>query len=388
MTKGRVAVVGGGFYGCVIACHMAELGWPVVLLEREPALMTRASYVNQARLHNGYHYPRSFRTAIRSRANLPVFLRTYGDAIDDGFRMLYAIARFSSNIDGMYFRQFCRAAGCRLEPATQADRQLFDARLVQDVFVAAEPAFNARVLCEIANQRLRACDVDVRCGAEVTAVVPAGGAGSGVVIRAGDAEIAADWVFNCTYSALNHIDGRPGLHRPSLLHRISEVVLVEPPPRLEKVGITVMDGPFFSCMPFPARGLHSLTHVRHTHHLEWVETGTEPEGYRNRNPLDILSDYLAGEDAAVRRSRAPWMIRDSKRFVPLLEQVRVVDRLYEVKSLVPGTEFDDARPIYFHRDQQMPNVISILGGKIDNVFDILTYIDEIFDGTGTRNAAG
>lgn len=74
-----VVVIGGGFYGAAIAIYMAkQRGFKrIVLVEREPALLTRASYNNQARVHNGYHYPRSFVTAYRSRINLPKFVRDW-----------------------------------------------------------------------------------------------------------------------------------------------------------------------------------------------------------------------------------------------------------------------------------------------------------------------
>ena len=64
-------VIGGGFYGVVIAIYLArQRGLQrVTLVEREGALLTRASYNNQARVHNGYHYPRSILTAYRSRAS-------------------------------------------------------------------------------------------------------------------------------------------------------------------------------------------------------------------------------------------------------------------------------------------------------------------------------
>lgn len=58
-------IIGGGFYGAAIAIYLAkERGLKrIMLIEREPALLKRASYNNQARVHNGYHYPRSFTTA-------------------------------------------------------------------------------------------------------------------------------------------------------------------------------------------------------------------------------------------------------------------------------------------------------------------------------------
>ena len=49
------ALIGGGFYACYLAWELANAGVEVDLFEREPELMTRASYRNQARVHGGYH---------------------------------------------------------------------------------------------------------------------------------------------------------------------------------------------------------------------------------------------------------------------------------------------------------------------------------------------
>lgn len=71
MTVQRVTadavIIGGGFYGSAIAIYLAKTRGlrRVILLEREPELLLRTSYNNQARVHNGYHYPRSFTTSFR-----------------------------------------------------------------------------------------------------------------------------------------------------------------------------------------------------------------------------------------------------------------------------------------------------------------------------------
>jgi hypothetical protein len=45
---------------------------------------------------------------------------------------------------------------------------------------------------------------------------------------------------------------------------------------------------------------------------------------------------------------------------------------------LPRSEVDDSRPILFKPLEDAPNVICILGGKIDNVFDIADYMHEFF----------
>lgn len=376
MADKRAVVLGGGFFGCATAIHLAQRGWSVDVLEQGAELMRRASYVNQARLHNGYHYPRSFQTAIRSRANMPQFCEIYPEAVFTEFRSLYAIARYDSKVSARGFTNFCKASGIPLQRATVQDRSLFDQRLIEEVFEAVEPAFDARALLAHALNAMPALDIRVHLHTCVTGVTSAATAAQGLLVKTQVGDVfSAPWVFNCTYAALNHISGRQGPPQMSLQHKISEVLLVKPPPELKGRGITVMDGDFFSITPFPARGLHSLTHVRHTHHVSWIENS---QSARPVNPLVILQEYLRGHPRGMTgRSRGPWMIRDAQRFVPCIQNVKVVESLMDIKTLMTKTAVDDARPILFHRDAAMPGLVSIMGGKIDNIFDVLTYIDKL-----------
>ncbi len=117
MKPADAAIIGGGFYGCAIAIYLArELRFKkIILLEAENSLMSRASYRNQARVHNGYHYPRSFTTAYRSRINLPKFVRDWEPSVKKDFTKLYAIARRNSKVNARQFRRFCAEIGAELE---------------------------------------------------------------------------------------------------------------------------------------------------------------------------------------------------------------------------------------------------------------------------------
>ena len=89
----------------------------VALLEREPDLMQRASYVNQARIHQGYHYPRSILTGLRSRVNFDRFITEYSDCVHSEFSHYYAIARIASKVSAQQFRSFCKRIGAPLQAA-------------------------------------------------------------------------------------------------------------------------------------------------------------------------------------------------------------------------------------------------------------------------------
>ena len=81
-TRTDVLVIGGGFYGACLALMLRAAGKRVALVEREPVLLGRASLRNQARVHNGYHYPRSILTSLRSRMNYARFIDEYAECVD------------------------------------------------------------------------------------------------------------------------------------------------------------------------------------------------------------------------------------------------------------------------------------------------------------------
>jgi glycine/D-amino acid oxidase-like deaminating enzyme len=372
-TSYDAVVIGGGFFGATIASHLAgRRGLTrTLLMEREAGLMTRASFNNQARIHNGYHYPRSLGTAHRSSVNLPRFVRDWADAVERDFTNLYAIARNNSKVTAGQFARFCREIGVGLEPAPESLGGLFDPRLIEAAFLVQEYAFDTRKLVSRAQAELERNGVVVRLSTRVTGVARGEGR---LVVGTDGGPVSTRYVFNCTYSGLNQLGGDFGGTRAALKHEITELALVEAPPELAGLAVTVMDGPFFSMTPFPARGLHTLSHVRYTPHLSWADgPGIDP--YRRLEDHD-------------RTPRVDRMIRDARRYLPAIQGMKHVDSLFEVKTVLAKNECDDGRPILFERHAELPGCYSVLGGKIDNIYDILEKLDrEPISGGARRELA-
>lgn len=365
-TDFDAVVIGGGFYGAAISIYLAKQRKlkRVLLLEQESSLLKRASYNNQARVHNGYHYPRSFTTAYRSRINLPKFVRDWPEAVKQDFTKLYAIARRNSKVTAKQFERFCREISATIQPADPTLRKLFEPRLIEDVFLVEEYAFDSTKLADWAKQELTECGVRVLTSTKAKAVLNGLGPTLSVQMErpGGDTEqISCRYVFNCTYSGLNQISGDFPMLRTELKQEITEMALMKMPPELEKIGITVMDGPFFSMMPFPARGLHTLSHVRYTPHMHWCDQ-------RGLNPYEELRKYPLD-------TRVDRMVRDVSRYIPALLDAYHVDSLFEVKTVLVKNEGDDGRPILFEKHTELLGCYSILGGKIDNIYDVLEKLD-------------
>jgi hypothetical protein len=151
------------------------------------------------------------------------------------------------------------------------------------------------------------------------------------------------------------------------------MALVELPPELTGLSVTMMCGPFFSFMPFPSLGLTTLSHVRYTPHAHWFEN----EQTGATNPYQVFNSIE-------KRSAFELMAADASRYIPALRGCTYRDSLWTVKTLLPLSEIDDGRPILFHRDPMLPAVIHVMGGKIDNIFDVEEEIDKLLEKTESK----
>jgi len=357
-------IIGGGFYGSVIALYLAKKRnfSNVIIIETESGLLKRASYNNQARVHNGYHYPRSFTTSYRSRVNFPKFLKFWPKSIKKDFCKLYAISSRNSKITSNQFIRFCNAIGAEIKSVDFEIKKKFNPHLIENVFEVKEYAFDSSVISDWANEELQASNVKILFNHKAVKISKSIERTTEVeVLTSGNLmKIRSKYVFNCTYSGLKQIFGlTPGVE---LNHELTEMALLEMPQSLKNFGVTVMDGPFFSFMPFPAEKLHSFSHVRYTPHFRWKDSPEE-------NPYEILEKYNT-------ISRFNRMIRDASRYMPLLSEAIYKKSLFEIKTILSKNDGDDGRPILFEKHTSIPGCFSILGGKIDNIFDIIEKLDK------------
>lgn len=352
-------IIGGGFYGCCLALFLRSISKRILVVEAGDVLLNRASRVNQARIHTGFHYPRSALTAVKSMVLHKRFAEDFSEAVVDDFQMLYAIAKRRSKVSAKRFYRMFRDMGAPIQPASPSQRALFDKSMIEDAFACSEAAFDYSVLRTKLEQRLAQEGVEVRLSTQVDGLQ---NRENGIVAALSDnTEVTARYAFNVTYSQINAILDKAELPRAKLKHELTEIALVEPPDELENTAITVMDGPFFSCMPYPAEGLYSLTHVRYTPHESWTEEGGagDPGNHFNRPTPD---------------TRAAHMINDGKRYLPCLSEARHVKSIFDIKTILVKNEQDDGRPILYHQRPYDSRVISILGGKIDNIYDLFDLV--------------
>lgn len=347
-----VIVIGAGFYGLMIGSELLKMGFSVTVLEASHRLGAGASWANQARVHGGYHYPRSYLTASRSRESLKRFVGDFEDAIFDGFQMHYAIARDYSKVSAAQFEALCLRIGAPLEIATAgAGSPEWRSQTIERSYRVEEPAFDGLKLIELARAQFEALGGQIILNSRVLAVREESG---GYSLETLEEVFHARAVFDVTYSSLGTVFDPARSVAAALKVETAEIALFRPPEGLEKIGVTVMDGPFFSFMPFPPEGLHSLTHVSYTPRSS--RRGSEPR-------------RIAPKISAWNR-----MLSDAQRFLPEIAGAEYVKSIYIDKAVLTRSEGNDSRPIYMAKSGSAGLFFSVLGAKIDNVYDALSVI--------------
>lgn len=362
MDEFDVVVVGGGFYGCSIALQLKKVFPKVLLVEKEHDLLLRASLINQARIHNGYHYPRNIITAYRSFVNFPRFTNEFKECVVDDFTKLYAIAR-GSKVNAFQFNEMFNGIGTPIEKATPKYRKLFNHELIEEVFLVKEFAFDAVILKTIMKQQLEDENISVWYNQEVQSIEEQQNPDRLVLSLSSQHPVSSKYVFNCTYSQINKLMKNSSLELLPMKHELTEMALLVMPDELKDVGITVMDGPFFSTIPYPSKKLHSLSHVRYTPHFSWTDLDHFIDGHSYLNKEEVKSKYL-------------FMLRDAVRYLPPLREAKYVESIYEIKTVLLQNEDDDGRPILYRENYGLKNLFNIMGGKIDNIYDILERVQE------------
>jgi len=362
-----IVIIGGGFFGCSLALHLSQPGKKILIVEMSSDLMRRASYVNQARVHNGYHYPRSITTALRSRVNFPRFVRDYEDCITNDFEQYYAVGKKFSKVSASQFRLFMERIGAEINPAPKRIKDLINPNFLEDIFLVKEYAFDAVKLKNKLLRELEIAGVDIWLNTQVEKVEATPGNGVQLYFSnqaKGAQNIAAKDVYNVTYAHINQLLTGSRLPPIHLKHEVTEMALIELPDELRGVGITVMCGPFFSFMPFPSMdGISTLSHVRYTPHHSWHDG-------LSQNYIDPYA-YL---ESLPKKSNYPFMIRDAQRYVPLLGKSNYKGSIWEIKTVLPQSELDDSRPILMRKNHGIPHLHCIMGGKIDNIYDVFAEL--------------
>ena len=365
-------IIGAGLYGMYAALYCAKKGERVLLLEYDEAPFGRATYINQARVHMGYHYPRSLSTAMRSAGYFRRFAEEFAFCIHSSFRQIYATSSRFSWTDRRQFESFCQAAQIRCEEVPVA--AYFREGMCDGAFLTEEYTYDALLLRDFYLQQLeKEKNVTIVCHARIREIWREG---KEYRVEMDDGRsYATVYVLNASYASVNQVlQLVEGGQKPfDIKYELCEIILCRPSQKLENIGITVMDGPFFSIMPFGKSGYHSLTSVTFTPHVTSYE---KLPRFGCQKGMSCSQMQLANCNTCQDRPRSAWQYMDhlARKYMKDEYAYEYIKSLFSMKPILKSSEVDDSRPTKIRVDSKYPHFVSVLSGKINTVYDLEEFL--------------
>lgn len=369
-------IIGAGLYGLYAALYCAKKGQHVTVIETDEEPFSRATYINQARVHMGYHYPRSLSTAMKSAGYFKRFVEDFSFCIRFDFQQIYATSGHFSWTDAQEFNKFCRDGQIPCEPLPV--NKYFNEGCCDGAFLTKEYTYDAHILRDYFLAELdRYKNVELCCGRKIQHIEKTEDSYEIYALYQGKEECyEAPFVLNATYASVNQVlsllEAAPSF---GLKYELCEIILCSVNDKLKNIGLTVMDGPFFSIMPFGKTGFHSLTSVTFTPHMT---SQSDTPQFPCMEGTDCGKGILENCNECKNRPESAWeyMAALVRKYVRAEYQFCYEKSLFSVKPILKASEIDDSRPTVIKHASKKPVFLSVLSGKINTVYDLDEFLDE------------
>ena len=339
----KIAVVGGGIFGCTAATFAARAGHKVHLYEQADSLLSGASQGNQYRLHKGFHYPRSPETALECLKGDISFRTEYSEAVIDGGRHYYAIATNGSKVTADEYIKFCEDLDLPFHVSSVG--QYLNPESVDLVIEAEESRIDVERLRALVDSRMMMAGVEVHIS---QAFSPAMGFDYDRVI------IAA---YACSNACIAGLPGYDQCRLDQFQFEVVEKPVVQMPASFRNTGIVVMDGEFGCVDPIGQTGWHVLGHVSHS---IWHRN----IGLTADIPYPLVPYMDKGICTNPARTNVKEFIAAGSKYIPALEDAEYIGSMFTVRAVLPGKEATDERPTLVEVLGKDQRYIRVFSGKI------------------------
>ncbi len=304
-------IVGAGWFGCSIATHLLTKGYQVQIFEKSFQIFNNVSSHNQNRLHLGFHYPRSFNTRSLCQSNYEKFLNQYGNFVHFIDNNCYYISH-DSCLDFQTYKHILIAQNLQFE---QIPIPSYLKNLYNECFKVKEGIIDFKKITKKFQNEIQTRYIYLNTECKSLE------------------DLSRDkWILNCSYNELNKFEDNSFEDSMILIYKLTN-------PNCKPLGITIMDGGFWSLYPFDlTKNLYTLTHV-------------SKGRTSNFNLIDIQNDIL-------------------KYYPTFLQDFHLEDSFISKKCLMKST--CASRELQLSHQK---NTSSVVCGKITGIFDFAAQID-------------
>ena len=346
----KIAVVGGGIFGCTIASNLSKEGINVDLYEKNPSIISQASLTNQYRIHKGYHYPRSKETAYQSKKGTISFQKEYPKSIINGdIDHYYCISSTDSLVSSTQYIDFMNEVGLDYKISSL---DIIKKDSISLIVKVDELLFDPIVLKTLCEKNIQKYNVNLFLNKEVNI----------------QNLQKYDYIINSTYSNINAL-------LPKKLHKdyqfeLCEKPLVKLPKSYKNKSIVIMDGPFMCVDPYGNTGYHVMGNVVHAIHS--TNVGKFP--YTPKEYVSLLNKGIVENPSITNIDK---FIYSAKTFFKDIEKLEHIGSMFTFRTVLPNRDKDDARPTIV--DQINSKQFVVFSGKIPTCVEAYKKISNIIN---------
>jgi hypothetical protein len=333
----NILVIGAGIFGSVVALVLSEnKRHNVTLVEESNDILDKASKHNHNRLHLGFHYPRSIETAKQSVTGLVSFFINFKEAINNNFPKYYLIERTGKTTPEQFIN-FCDEMNLFYKeewPDVSLNRE----NILLSV-LTEEPGFDYDIIKQILKEKFAKSKVNIIFNKSIS--------------TKSDCEIY-DVVINCTYAGINKISNIFNINPLTLKHQDVFIPIIKLD--IKRMGLTIMDGPFCSVMPFGFnKNQYLLYHVKHS--VLDQQIGFD---YNHKN---INSNYET-------------ILNESLKYYTFLNKAEYLN-YYRTTRVLPINDNDERVTDFTVNNIDDKKIITVLSGKVSTCWDTAYQIKKL-----------
>ena len=332
----KALIIGAGLFGCCAAIELSRAGFSVTLIDKKGDIMSGASKHNHNRVHFGFHYPRSTKTARQSLDGLTLFLMRFRDSIVSGFPNYYFIENGSKVSSGEYL-DFCDKINLDYE-FEYPKKELLNADKISLSLKVLEPVYDYRVIKQNLKEFIGGLKIEQKYDCNITD------------IRTEE----YDFIVNSSYSGINQINKHFGISPIRL--KLQDVVIPIFEAEQDKVGLTIMDGPFCSIMP---KGFEKNKFL--LYHVLW-SVASETSGENLNTDYDI-------------HKQIDTIYKESLTYYPFLNNAKRVG-FWRTPRVLPINDNDERLSELFY-NKKKPNYVTVLSGKVSTCWTTAMKIKKL-----------
>lgn len=361
MLDKKVAIIGGGIFGCMMAIKLAETGITPVVFERNQSIMRGASKNNQNRLHLGFHYPRDLNTAKQCSDGFYNFVKEFPDSIRTKCINSYYIAANNSRVTPEQYLTFCDNMGLSYKKIDLNNSFPIATKNIALGITCDEVIYDHNVLTELLLERFAAAKIEPKCNTEVISIEKLN---NRFIVHTAEDSKVFDAVINCTYGNINRFTNDLGYPINKCQYEYTAIPIVQYD-ALNNIGLTIMDGAFLSFLPYGMTNNYLLYHVKHSvidtivddfMPKEWLDENNNP--FVNINKEEIF-ELMKNEMAT---------------FFPGLSNMKLIDFLHGPRMVMPNCDKTDARPSMVNDYKE--GYMTVFSGKIDHCIGVANKVKQ------------